>query len=181
MYKFILNFIIYIDKAGITHVVNLASEFVENYHPDSFVYLDVPCESSIDFPIEDYFERVAKFILTSKDADEKCKVFMHCTDNEDLAPSFMLAYMLIAAFEKHKKLSLKDSMNHVNKKFEDAKMHVVSPNDGFMSKLISLEKKLFGTISMKLSQKPIKNMKSSAGKGSKVKGRKRGNKRGKAW
>ena len=36
-------------------------------------------------------------------------------------------------------------------------------------------------VSLKLAQKPSKNAKSFAGKGSGVKGRKRGNKRGHAW
>lgn len=43
--------------AGITHIVNLASDLVDDYHPDSFVYLNVPCNTSIDYPIEDHFER----------------------------------------------------------------------------------------------------------------------------
>ena len=94
----------------------------------------------------DCFITVAKFILTTREANVDSKIFMYCTNNEDLAPTFALAYMLIAAFEKHKKLALSDAMNHVSKKFEDAKLPEVSPNDGFISKLLNLEKKLFGTV-----------------------------------
>jgi hypothetical protein len=67
-------------------------------------------------------------------------------------------------------------MNHVTKLKDD-----ICPNDGFVSKLIALEKKLYGEVSMKLVSRPRKNGASGAGRGTKVRGRKRGMKRGKAW
>ena len=89
---------------------------------------------------------MAKFIFAAKDAEVPGKVLMHCTDCEELAPAFVLAYMLIASFEKHKKLALKDAMTHVSKKKSEAKSCEMNPNNGFMSKLIALERKLFGTV-----------------------------------
>jgi predicted protein tyrosine phosphatase len=82
---------------------------------------------------------VAKFVFEVKEAEGK--VLIHCIDGVELSPAFMVAYMLIASFEKHKKLPLKDALAHVEKLKKD-----ICPNDGFISKLIALEKKLFGCV-----------------------------------
>jgi hypothetical protein len=72
---------------------------------------------------------------------EEGKVLIHDIDCTELAPAFMTAYMLIAAFEAHKKLPLKDALAHVQKLHK-----ATEPNDGFISKLIALEKKLYGCV-----------------------------------
>jgi predicted protein tyrosine phosphatase len=112
---------------------------VDNQFDDFIKYLNVACSATIDDPIDEHFEQVAKFILGVKEAEGK--VLVHCIDGIELAPAFMVAYMLIASFEKHKKLPLKDALAHVEKLKPD-----VAPNDGFVSKLIALEKKLFGCV-----------------------------------
>ena len=62
----------YLDKQhGITHIVNLVSDDVDNQFPDSITYLDVPCAATIDDPIDQHFEKVSKFILAVKEAEGK--------------------------------------------------------------------------------------------------------------
>jgi protein phosphatase slingshot len=121
---FVLRFLF--PQNGITHIVNLVSDDVDNFYPDSFSYFNVAASCSIDDPIDDHFEKVAKFVFEAKDAEGK--VLMHCIDCVELAPAFVTAYMLIASYEKHKKLPLKDAYAHVSKNHKDT-----SPNDGACS------------------------------------------------
>ena len=47
----------------------LAPPQVDNFYPDSYTYFEVPGEAAIDYPIDDWFEKVAKFIFEAKDKE----------------------------------------------------------------------------------------------------------------
>eukprot|EP00455_Lapot_gusevi_P031767 TRINITY_DN345_c0_g1_i2.p2 TRINITY_DN345_c0_g1~~TRINITY_DN345_c0_g1_i2.p2 ORF type:complete len:281 (+),score=94.90 TRINITY_DN345_c0_g1_i2:75-845(+) len=167
-----------LDEAGITDIINTVADSVENHFPDDYKYHTFSISSAIDEPIEDFFEPVYELIANLK--EENRKVLLHCGDGLEVSPALVLAYMLRASYEKHKKLPLKDALAHVQKKNPDAQ-----PNDGFMSKLLVLEKRLYGEVSMRMtSGKPRRSnpdKKGHASAGVRMKGRKRGFKRGKAW
>jgi hypothetical protein len=47
--------------------------------------------AAIDFAIDDYFEKVSKFVFDAK--DKEGKVLLHCIDCLEVAPAMAIAYM----------------------------------------------------------------------------------------
>jgi hypothetical protein len=132
-----------LERLQITKIINCCSEEVENGYPEDFKYTNVPLTDGHKCDISEYFESVFDVIKTCK--DEKTRCLIHCQDGKGLSASMVLAYMMMASHRGNKYLPLQKAMDHVN-----SKMVGIKPNEGFLGRLIKLEKSLFDSASVSM-------------------------------
>eukprot|EP00941_MAST-03F_sp_MAST-3F-sp1_P001450 g1450.t1 len=122
----------------ITHIINCSKDIPNNFE-DTFSYLRVPVGDSEEESIEKYFDMSNNFIKAA--FDNNGTVFVHCSMGISRSTTIIIAYLL------HIGMSLKQSFHFVSEK-----RPVIRPNCGFMRKLIDLEKKLYGKVSLTIEQ-----------------------------
>mmetsp|Transcript_23596 Transcript_23596/g.26205 ORF Transcript_23596/g.26205 Transcript_23596/m.26205 type:complete len:192 (-) Transcript_23596:40-615(-) len=139
---------------GITHIINLSSEDVDNFFEDEgdegkgeFTYTNLHIKETHDGDAAQHFDELYDIILKIK--DDKEKVLVHCTDGKSVSATVVYAYMMMASSKKNKHLPLVKAMDFVMGKEPGAQ-----PRENFMIQLIALETKLYGEASMRV--KPAK-------------------------
>ena len=98
----------------------------------------VDVEDASREPIEMFFDEAVEFISAHRSADEA--VLVHCKSGVSRSSTVVLAYLLIEA-----RMPLLDAFHLVR-----AKRNIVTPNIGFMRKLIELEISINGKASLDL-------------------------------
>jgi len=133
---------------GIKYIINCASDDVEDSFADStdFVYTNFPLNDTHEARPCDYWERATDIILQAKDED--VSVLVHCIDGKSISGTMILAYMMLSASRKEKELPLMKALDFVLGKEPGA-----IPSDTFMEQLIKLEKELFDSNSVQLTNK----------------------------
>ena len=94
-----------------------------------------PIPDSMDFKINTTVYSLA--YMTHLLEKEGKNVLIHCSAGQSRSVSVILVYSM-----KYKKMSLKDSFNHIKKICESA-----GPNVGFMKQLTEIEKEIFSIAS----------------------------------
>ncbi|RHY91157.1 hypothetical protein DYB37_007009 [Aphanomyces astaci] len=125
---------------AITHVVNCTQD-IPCYYDDSLEYLRVPLTDDPDTAIEAHFEIVVKFIRMYNDAREMGQTcLVHCSRGMSRSATFVLVYLV----ERHD-MSVLEALQYTR-----ALRPVISPNVGFMGKLLDLEQRLHQRCSVDL-------------------------------
>lgn len=93
---------IFIEKLGVTCVINAAPELPDTPLPDELrpLYLQIPVFDKSDIDISLYFDEVADLIEQVRQTDGKTMV--HCVAGVSRSASLCLAYLM-----KHMKMTLK--------------------------------------------------------------------------
>jgi len=131
---------------GIKYIINCASEDVQDSFKEDFVYKDFPLNDTHEARPCDYWEEAADIILQAKEED--VSVLVHCIDGKSISGAMILAYMMLSAKRKEKELSLLEALDFMLGKEPGA-----IPSDTFMEQLIKLEKDLFETNTVQLTNK----------------------------
>lgn len=99
---------IFLEKLGITCVINAAPELPDTPLPDLSrpLYLQIPVLDKGDINISLYFDEVADLIEEVRQTDGKCMV--HCVAGVSRSASLCLAYLM-----KYTKMSLKEAFELV--------------------------------------------------------------------
>ncbi|XXQ33671.1 Tyrosine-protein phosphatase domain-containing protein [Plasmodiophora brassicae] len=161
-------------ELGITHAVNCSSDDVElgkNVTSQFAAYTELPIAEAIDEDVSEYFEQAYDAIFKAKTDETRVLVFGE--DGRGRAPCIIAAYMMMAGERQHKRLTLSMALKHMESKWAS------EINGGFLSKLIALEKSLYGEVSIRVPGKGEKHSGgSSRGRGG-ARGRGSKGKRGK--
>ncbi|KDO31941.1 hypothetical protein SPRG_03157 [Saprolegnia parasitica CBS 223.65] len=110
----------------ISHVVNCTRE-TPNYFPDRVEYLRVPITDEPEMEIDMYFDDACAFIHKAVENHMACMV--HCSHGMSRSATIVLAYLV-----KIRKMRLLDALQYLR-----SLRRVVSPNIGFMQRLLELE------------------------------------------
>lgn len=78
-------------RLGITHILNVTTE-IDNFHPESFVYMRVPIEDKEDSDAGAHFPAAIDFIHRAYTG--KGRIYIHCTAGVSRAPTFAMAYVI---------------------------------------------------------------------------------------
>ncbi len=108
-------------ELGVTHILNCAA-YLENFHPESFVYLNLEMDDSLTENLSKFLPQAFKFI------EESEIVYIHCQAGISRSASIVIAYIMW----KHK-LSYENSYEMV----KQARKRI-SPNSGFIKQLQDL-------------------------------------------
>ncbi|KAF0696153.1 Aste57867_13069 [Aphanomyces stellatus] len=111
---------------GITHVVN-CTEDKPTTVDGSIHYLHVPIADDPDVAIERHFDAVFGFIQSARENGKACLV--HCSQGMSRSATFVLGYLVA----RHN-MSVLDALQYTR-----TLRPVISPNVGFMQKLLDLE------------------------------------------
>ncbi|ETV94298.1 hypothetical protein, variant [Aphanomyces invadans] len=95
---------------------------------DTLEYLRVPVPDDPESPIDEYFPVVVHFIQNARDKGQTCLV--HCSHGMSRSATFILVYLI----ERHG-MSVLEALQYTR-----TLRPVISPNVGFMSKLLDLER-----------------------------------------
>eukprot|EP00474_Spongospora_subterranea_P002474 CRZ02932.1 hypothetical protein [Spongospora subterranea] len=147
---------------GITRAVNCSSldvEFDQAIVSSYSSYTALPIAEAIDEDIEKYFDEAYEAIITAKNQETKVLVF--CEDGCGRSACIVIAYMMMASEKQNKKLPLSMALKHLDSKWEHSNI-----NAGFLSKLVALEKQLYGEVSIRLAGKGEKHSGGGRGGGS---------------
>jgi len=128
---------------GVKHIMNCASEDVDNFFPEDFEYTTYPIEDTHEGEPEAYFEESADVIAKIK--DDRSLIFVHCTEGKNIAPTMVLNYMLRSAKKQNKHLPLAQAIG-----FLSGKAPGISISDQFMLQLAALENELYDEVSVKV-------------------------------
>ena len=116
----------------ITHIINITSNVLNKFEKE-LVYLKIHMWDLPVQEIENHFEETFEFIETALNASEENNVLVHCNQGISRSATIVIAYLM------QKKL-----FNTYKQAYEFVKQKraKISPNAGFVKKLISLEEKL---------------------------------------
>jgi len=137
-----------LDKLGVTHVVSVGSEFVEEAAAatDGLVHWVVDIEDTVEEGTK-MREALTDSVELIRDAiSAGGAVCTHCAAGASRSAAVVLAY-LISAKALEGCSTLRDAFAHLQ-----SRRPCVWPNDGFMSVLLKLEEKLKGTPSLNLKE-----------------------------
>jgi hypothetical protein len=112
---------------GIGHVINASNHFGNKFEDNGIVYLDVNVD---DYPFEDiasHFQRTYDYI-----EEARGPVLVHCAAGVSRSASIVIAYLM----QKHR-LALDEAITLTH-----ARRSLVSPNQGFLSQLVTYEQNL---------------------------------------
>ncbi|KAM4636810.1 dual specificity phosphatase 29-like isoform 1-T2 [Discoglossus pictus] len=124
-------------ELGITHILNVAHgtldvntgpEFYQDVH---IMYYGIAAYDELNFDLGSFFEQGAHFIKQGLDTPGG-KVFIHCVKGISRASSLVLAYLMM-----YEKLTLVNAIKAVSSR------RYICPNNGFLSQLIQLDKRLY--------------------------------------
>jgi|JI6StandDraft_1071083.scaffolds.fasta_scaffold13545_2 protein-tyrosine phosphatase len=119
-------------KHGITHIVNCAADYCENWFEDRGInYLAFFLKDSQNESIECLFYRVIEFIESA--LKSKRKILVHCIQGISRSVTMAIAYVMFVYKYDYKKAEA----------FVKQKRGVASPNNGFMVELIQFHKRLY--------------------------------------
>lgn len=124
-------------KLGITDILNLSSEDVDNLYESDFKYYSYPIDDLESYDISEHFDETYDIIADIKNNNKK--LLVHDTSSKSISPTIVIAYMLNSAAKQDKQLTLKKAYDFVESKFIGIK-----PNTTFLATLIDLEDSLFG-------------------------------------
>ena len=116
----------------------------------NITYFRINVEDSIDEEIHLYFPESSDFIEKMINSDQK--VLVHCKEGMSRSPSIIISYLMIKL-----KWDLKKAYEHVLQ-CNFGKLRI---NDGFKRRLMSLDKSLFGTLSLDFFESRNFNTRSS--------------------
>jgi len=128
---------------GVKHIMNCASEDVDNMFEEDFEYTSYPIEDTHEGEPSQHFED--SFNVISKCKEERKLIFVHCTEGKNISPTIVLAYMMRSAKNQNKHLPLKQAHAWLGTKAPGIKV-----SDQFMQQLIDLEEELFDEVSVRL-------------------------------
>eukprot|EP01083_Nonionella_stella_P151828 485766_1 len=128
---------------GITHIVCVTKSFftLDKDVKKNIKYLKLPIDDSVmeADTMATYFETASKFmddalIYINNNRKKNNRVFVHCMVGVSRSASIVISYLM-----KSRKYTLCDAYIHVKRCRQG-----ISPNQGFLSRLIAYEKQLFG-------------------------------------
>ncbi len=90
-----------------------------------------------------YFEDIYEIVKECKETGQRVLIFDESA--RSISPTIIIAYMMLASRRQEKYLPLSKALPHVQ-----GKEPSVSPNDGFMRQLITLEEQLYEKVSMRI-------------------------------
>ena len=123
-----------IDEYGITHILNLAGDEIENYFEDDYNYSTQNISDDSSTCLKDFFEDCFDFLDEGR---HRGNCLIHCNASKpglSRSTSICIAYLMV----KEKK-RLEEAFNEV----KEARSFV-RPSDAFMKQLKSLDEELFG-------------------------------------
>lgn len=92
-----------------------------------------------------YFQEAFDVLANVK--EEKKIAFVHCTSGKNIAPTILLAYMMMSSARQEKHLPLNKALQYVQSKAINAQ-----PTDQFLEQLVDLEVELFEEPSIKIKR-----------------------------
>ena len=134
-------------RLGIRKILNCASEDVDSMFTEDadFSYTEFPIEDKHTGQPSQYFRDA--FNVLSEVRDNKSVALVHCTTGKNIAPTIVLAHMMLSAASKEKHLSLAAALKHVKERAINAQ-----PTDQFLEQLVELEVELFEDASVKVKR-----------------------------
>ncbi|OQR93011.1 dual specificity protein phosphatase 2-like [Achlya hypogyna] len=136
---------------GVTHIVNCTRE-TPDYFPEHVEYLRVAVTDEPEVAIDAFFDEACSFI--NKAVDNKRACLVHCSHGMSRSATIVLAYLI-----SHRGMQLLEALDYLR-----ARRRVVSPNVGFMQRLVELEIKVHHAASLDLQEykkdrfAPIQNL-----------------------
>ena len=118
-----------LEKNNIKYILNCATE-CKNLFEDDIKYLKLDIKDQNDFPIDEYFDKGAKFINDSIENNDG-NILIHCMQGKSRSISLLMAYLI----------KYKNEDTNSAYKIIKAKRKLSLPNLGFMYKLREYEKK----------------------------------------
>jgi protein-tyrosine phosphatase len=106
---------------GVTNILNCAA-FVENFHPDKFIYENLNMEDSILEDLSKYLPKAYEFI------DKSEVVYIHCQAGISRSAAIVIAYLMMK-----RKINFEDAFELVRNSRKS-----INPNSGFINQLKSL-------------------------------------------
>ncbi|CAK4084448.1 unnamed protein product [Aphanomyces euteiches] len=131
-----------LEMLAVTHIVNCTEDIPNFFYgeyepmpcttsstndPGTISYLRVPISDDPDVAIDSFFQSVFGFIQNARDSGKVCLV--HCSQGMSRSPTFILAYLVA-----RENMSVLEALRYTR-----ALRPVISPNVGFMRKLVELE------------------------------------------
>eukprot|EP01039_Chlorochromonas_danica_P000370 gene370-401_t len=126
-----------LQAASITHILCLSGivrmKYYQHSHHHSFVYLRLPMEDKIDFPLESVLDEAIAFIDSAATAASTIdgKVLVHCYQGRSRCAAVCCAYLML----RHD-YTLNEALSTVQKA-----RPIAQPNTGFMTTLCLLQNK----------------------------------------
>ncbi|KAG9400138.1 hypothetical protein AC1031_011044 [Aphanomyces cochlioides] len=117
-----------LEMLAVTHIVN-CTEDIPNFFYGTISYLHVPIADDPDVAIDSYFQSVFGFIQNARDSGKVCLV--HCSQGMSRSPTFILGYLVA-----RENMSVLEALRYTR-----ALRPVISPNVGFMRKLVEFEER----------------------------------------
>ena len=123
-----------IEEYGITHILNLASDEIENLFEDEYNYLSLSVPDRDSTTLDDFYEEAFDFIDEGR---HQGNCFVHCNASKpglNRSTSICIAYLM------------KKEEKRFDEAFADVKeaRSFVRPSDSFTRQLKELDQKLFG-------------------------------------
>merc|ERR1719223_1048381 len=136
-----------LQEQGIEYIINCSCEDVDNFFPDDFKYTELAVEDDHEADAAEHFEDVYTLLKSVK--EEKSAALVHCTLCKAVAPTFVLAYMMMASARADKYLPLQKAHAFLKSKEPGCDP---TRNDNLMTQLIELEKELYDEATMSVSR-----------------------------
>ncbi|KAH9085509.1 hypothetical protein Ae201684P_005215 [Aphanomyces euteiches] len=133
-----------LEMLAVTHIVNCTEDIPNFFYgeyepmpcttsstndPGTISYLRVPISDDPDVAIDSFFQSVFGFIRTLRASILRCCFQVHCSQGMSRSPTFILAYLVA-----RENMSVLEALRYTR-----ALRPVISPNVGFMRKLVELE------------------------------------------
>lgn len=132
-------------RLGITHIINAASEDVDNMFPEDFAYTAFPLEDRHDAEPNAHFNETFDVLNAVKESNGSKKALIFDVTGKNVSPTLLLAYMMMSAKKQEKHLPLAQAI-----KFVQAKAPGSNPSEQFLAQLVELEVELFEDASVKV-------------------------------
>jgi len=134
-----------LQRLNIKKIVNCSSSEVDSLFPEDFSYLELSLEDRHDAEPSKHFNEVFDLISSVKDSDKHEKALVFDVNGKNIAPTLVLAYMMMSAKKHDKHLPLAQAI-----KFVQSKAPGSNPSPQFLAQLVELEVELFEDASVKV-------------------------------
>ncbi|KAK9816445.1 hypothetical protein WJX72_000348 [[Myrmecia] bisecta] len=125
---------------GVTHILNATEDLLQPEEDAGFTCLRCPIRDDEEEDITQYFASSRAFIDSAKACGGA--VLVHCHEGKSRSITLALAYLM-----QTKRWTLKQALQFVSRHRPE-----VSPNAGFMAKLLELDQKLHGKKTVKVKK-----------------------------